>query len=95
MNTTTTDFTARTATGVALTPGTVVTFVDDMTFLGPQWTTRGIPGVHLIITGYSDSGFCMLVFNTYTGRPTQLMAEDWVIKHLRVIGRIPAEADAA
>lgn len=92
MNTTTPDFTVHTTAGEALTPGTVVTFVDDLTFLGPLWTTR-IPGAHLIITGYSASGYCLLVHNTYTGRATQLMAEPWLIKHLRVIGRTPADDD--
>jgi hypothetical protein len=86
MHTTTPDYTLTTVAGDRLVPGTVFTFTEDLTQVTPMWRNR-IPGAHLVVTGYSSSGYCVLVFNTYTGRADQLMAEPWWTKSIRLISQ--------
>jgi len=78
------------ATVADLTPGTVLVFTRDLTFLGPRWTQR-TPGTHFVVLGRSESGYTFGALNTRTGRRDDLMAESWVLENMRVIGRIPDE----
>lgn len=77
-----------TLTAADLTPGTVITFTEDLTFLGPRWAQR-TPGTHFFVFGLSESGYTFAALNTRTGRPDDIMAEDWVFKALRIIPAMP------
>lgn len=70
-------------------PGVVFTLTADLGFISEyQASKRLVPGAHLITLGTGPSGQCVGVFNTFTGRTTQLMLERWVTDHVRIIGRV-------
>ncbi len=73
-----------------ITPGTVLTFTRDLTFLEGRWSDRR-PGIHYVVNGMTASGYMFDVLNTATGRRDALMAEYWVLESMRVVGRVPAE----
>jgi hypothetical protein len=72
-------------------PGTVFTFVKDLTFLGERWADRR-PGIHFVVIGLSESGYTFSAANTSTGRTDDLMAESWVFNAARIVGRLPSVA---
>jgi hypothetical protein len=67
------------------TPGTVFTFVEDLTALGARWANR-VPGVHFMVIGLSESGYTFSALNTSTGHMDDLMAEAWVFNAARIVG---------
>ena len=84
---TTPDYTITTPAGDRLVPGTVFVFTADLTFMGPRWRNR-ILGAHMVVTGYSSSGYCIEVRNTYTGRSDALTIERWWLRDIRVITQV-------
>lgn len=81
----TTTVTAQNVADV-LAEGVVFTLTADLSGVSPMFAGRPV-GAHFVSRGLSVSGFCVVFTNTYTGRVDQVMAEDWVLRHVRVLGR--------
>lgn len=80
--------------GTRITPGTVLQVTTDLApILGPQWLTRP-KGTHLIVEGYTESGFHLNVTNTRTGfRERIFITAKLFDQDLRVVGwYLPPEA---
>lgn len=75
-----------TITSEDMVPGTVYTFVKNMTFLDCRWASR-TPGTHFVVVGMSESGYTFGSINTRTGRRDDTMAESWVFEAMRIVGR--------
>ena len=69
-----------------LAAGTVFVLTEDLTRVSKMFAGRPV-GAHFVSHGLSSSGFCVRMYNTFTGREDQIMAEDWVLRSVRVIGR--------
>ncbi len=73
-----------------VTPGTIYTFVRDVSFLGPFYADRK-PGQHFMVTRVGPTALAIGSVNLATGRPSGLMLDQWDICSLvRVIGFAPA-----
>lgn len=68
----------------ALTAGVVFTLTRDLSGVSKMFARRPV-GAHFVSQGLTDSGYCVKFLNTFTGRVDQIMAEDWVLKYVRVI----------
>jgi hypothetical protein len=79
--------TDATVTADQLTPGTVVTFTQDITFVTPSWADLTV-GTHLVVGQPTPTGNHVRVLNTRTGRHDFLpVYAPWVLRLVRILGR--------
>jgi len=75
-----------------LVAGVVFTLTADLSRVSPMFNGRPV-GAHFVSQGPSSSGWCVTFLNTYTGKTDAIMAEDWVLRHVRVLGHPVADPE--